>query len=83
MTTSPRVINGGTLRESAMARLFRRLSDYNSILLLVDAAMLPYETGERKREHRVSGLLQSAGLADRANAALADMRLTGAHFDGK
>jgi len=50
MTTSPRVINGGTLRESAMARLFRRLSDYNSILLLVDAAMLPYEAGERKRE---------------------------------
>jgi hypothetical protein len=44
------VINGGTLRESATARLFRRLSDYNSILLLVDGAMLPYETGERKRE---------------------------------
>ena len=33
-----------------MARLFRRLSDYNSILLLVDAAMLPYEAGERKRK---------------------------------
>lgn len=33
-----------------MARLFRRLSDYNSILLLVDGAMLPYEAGERKRK---------------------------------
>lgn len=42
-----------------MARLFGRLSDYNSILLLVDAAMLPYEAGERKREYRVLGLLPS------------------------
>jgi len=49
-----------------MARLFRRLSDYNSILLLVDAAMLPYEAGERKRKTQsvrafaISFSLQSA-----------------------
>lgn len=46
MTTSPREINGGTLRESALA--LPRRSNYNSILLLVDAAMLPYEAKQRK-----------------------------------
>jgi hypothetical protein len=47
MTTSPREINGGTLRESTPA-LLERHSDYNSILLLVDGAMLPYEICQRK-----------------------------------
>jgi len=43
MRTSPREINGGTLRESALALDLGRLGDYNSILLLVDGTMLPYQ----------------------------------------
>jgi hypothetical protein len=63
MTTSPREINGGTLRESATALLVKRPTITTHILLLVDEAMLPYEPGQRKGDN-VRGDLKFRSLRD-------------------